>query len=218
MSADVLTQEPSDLKTGDADSGGGRTDGVGYGDYGSSGERARRIDTAKLGLWIALGSVTMLFSAFTSAYIVRSAGNDWVPLEAPGVLWINTLVLLVSSVTIELSRRAFRSFKPLAFRKWMFASAVLGSLFVAGQFLAWRELARQGVYLASHPHSSFFYVLTGVHGVHLIAGIVAVFYVLARAARYRLTPGESVAPDLAATYWHFVDGLWLYLILVLFFL
>ena len=160
----------------------------------------------------------MLFSAFTSAYIVRSAGSDWVPLQAPPILWINTLVLVLSSVSIELSRRAFRSWRPVAFRKGMFLTALLGSLFVAGQFLAWRELARQGIYLASHPHSSFFYVLTGVHAVHLVAGIVAVFYVLARAARYRLTPGESVAPDLAATYWHFVDGLWLYLIVVLFFL
>lgn len=215
MVTDVLTEEP---KTRDAGGSGAEVEDRGFGDYGSGGEVSRRMETAKLGLWIALGSVTMLFSAFTSAYIVRSAGTDWVSLEAPSILWINTLVLLLSSATVELARRAFGSWRPTAFRKWMFATAVLGCLFVAGQLLAWRQLASQGVYLASHPHSSFFYVLTGVHALHLVAGVAAVFYVLSRAARYRLTPGDSVAPDLAATYWHFVDGLWLYLIVVLFFL
>lgn len=190
----------------------------GYGDYGRGGGDARRIDAAKLGLWVAMGSITMLFAAFTSAYIVRSAGQDWVPLEAPSILWFNTLMLLVSSVTMEASRRGFHRWQPLTFRKWLLITAVLGAAFLAGQILAWRELSQQGIYLASHPHSSFFYVLTAVHGVHLLAGVVALFYVLWHAVRYRLTPGESSSPSIAASYWHFVDGLWLYLMVVLFYL
>ena len=190
----------------------------GYGDYGRGGDDAGRADTAKLGLWVAMGTITMLFAAFTSAYIVRSSGQDWVPLAAPPILWFNTAILLASSVTMEIARHSFRRWQPLSFRKWILVTAVLGSAFLAGQILAWRELSQQGIYLASHPHSSFFYVLTGIHGAHLLAGVVALFYVLGLAIRYRLTPGESSSPTIAATYWHFVDALWLYLMVVLFYL
>jgi cytochrome c oxidase subunit 3 len=211
-----MTQALVEPRTSDVS--GGRGEGIepGYGDYGSGG-REQRGETAKLGLWLALGSITMLFAAFTSAYIVRSAGQDWVPLQVPPLLWLNTAVLLLSSVTMEISRRSFVGWRPVAFRKWIAATAVLGTLFLAGQVVAWRQLAAQGIYLSSHPHSSFFYVLTGVHGVHLLAGVLTLFGVLLLAFRYRLTPGESNAPSLAATYWHFVDGLWIYLMVVLFY-
>jgi cytochrome c oxidase subunit 3 len=165
-----------------------------------------------------MGSIVMLFAAFTSAYLVRSAGRDWVGLEVPPLLWLNTAVLILSSVTMEVARRHFLEWRPVAFRKWLLGTAVLGAVFLGGQLLVWRELASQGIYLSSHPHSSFFYVLTGVHGAHLLAGVFALFYVLALAGRYRLTPGDSASPGLAATYWHFVDGLWLYLVVVLFYL
>lgn len=205
-------------KTGHAGAGGEDIISKGYGDYGPNGNAVRRVETAKLGLWIALGSITMLFAAFTSAYIVRSAGSDWVPLDIPPVLWLNTAVIVLSSITMELARRAFRLWRPVAFRKWMFATAVLGTLFLAGQVFAWNQLASQGIYLSSHPHSSFFYVLSGVHAAHLLAGVLSLFYVLALATRYRLTPGESASPVLAATYWHFVGGLWIYLLVVLFYM
>ena len=202
------------------ETGGGGPDIVdrGFGDYGSGGEAAKRIETAKLGLWIALGSVTMLFAAFTSAYIVRSAGSDWVPLAVPPLLWVNTAVILLSSVTMESARRSFESWRPVSFRKWVVLTAVLGVMFLAGQVLAWNYLAGQGIYLQSHPHSSFFYVLTGVHAVHLLVGVLALLYVLALATRYRLTPGESSSPGICATYWHFVGGIWLYLMVVLFYM
>jgi cytochrome c oxidase subunit 3 len=199
--------------------GGGGSDSVdkGFGDYGSGGEAKDRIETAKLGIWIALGSITMLFAAFTSAYIVRSASEDWIPLEIPSILWLNTVIILLSSVAMEIARRAFVSSRPVAFRKWLLATAVLGVAFLAGQVLAWSQLAAQGIYLQSHPHSSFFYVLTGVHAVHLLAGVLALFYVLALASRYRLMPGESSSPGVCATYWHFVGAIWLYLFVVLFY-
>jgi cytochrome c oxidase subunit 3 len=141
-----------------------------------------------------------------------------VPLEVPSILWVNTVILLLSSVTMEISRRSFQRWQPITFRKWLVVTALLGSAFLAGQLIAWRQLSEQGIYLVSHPHSSFFYVLTAVHGVHLLAGVLVLFYVLALALRYRLTPGESSSPSIAATYWHFVDGLWLYLMFVMFYL
>ncbi len=213
-----MSQILTDPRTADASGGGGDAALRGFGDYGSGGEAARRIETAKLGIWLTLGSITMLFAAFTSAYIVRSAGTDWVSLQVPPLLWLNSAVLLLSSVTMEIARRNFNHWRPVGFRKWLFVTAVLGALFLAGQVVAWNQLAAQGIYLSSHPHSSFFYVLTAVHGLHLLAGVLLLFYVLTLAARYRLTPGESVSPSIAATYWHFVDGLWLYLMVVLFYL
>ena len=174
------------------------------------------LDTAQLGLWIALGSITMLFAAFTSAYIVRSASTDWVPLASPPVLWMNTVLLLLSSLTMAIGLREFRNLRPFAFRKWILFTSVLGLTFIAGQLLGWRQLEDSGVYLQSNPHSSFFYVLTSVHAVHLVGGIFVLGYIVIQATRYRLTPGESRAPGLVATYWHFLSGLWLYLLVVLF--
>ncbi len=188
------------------------------GDYRPGGDAAMRKDTAKLGIWIALGSISMLFAAFTSAYIVRSAGEDWVPLAVPWLLWVNTVVIVASSVTLELARRAFENSRPLGFRKWLLVTAALGVMFLVGQVMAWGQLAAQGIYLQSHPHSSFFYVLTGVHAAHLFAGVIVLLYVLSLAMRYRLIPGESSAPAICATYWHFVGGIWLYLLVVLFYI
>jgi cytochrome c oxidase subunit 3 len=209
---------PKDPKSAHDGRGGDDILDRGYGDYGSGGgEAAHRIETAKLGLWVALGSMTMLFAAFTSAYIVRSAGGDWVPIAIPPILWVNTAVIVISSVVMEMARRAFVAWRPVAFRKWLFATAALGVTFLTGQFVAWSQLAAQGIYLQSHPHSSFFYVLTGVHALHLIAGVLALLYVLVLATRYRLTPGESSSPIVCATYWHFVGLVWLYLMVVLFY-
>lgn len=207
---DVLTKPAA--KTG----GGGIGADAGGFEGGGGREGSHPFDTARLGLWVFLGSVTMLFASFTSAYLVRRAGSDWAPLQIPSVLWVSTAVLLASSATIELTRRAFQSWKPLAFRKWMSATFVLGVLFICGQLLAWQQLAEQGIFLQSNPHSSFFYVFTAVHALHVLGGIVALLYVLVQSWRYELTPGVSSAPALCATYWHFVDAVWLYLFVVLF--
>ena len=189
--------------------------GFGGGGSGPSGSN-ERVNTARLGLWLALAVMVMLFASFTSAYIVRSSGEDWVPLQVPSMIWLNTVLLLVSSVTVEIARRRFNQWKPIAFRKWMWATAILGSGFLVGQFMAWNQLAAQGIFVSSHPHSSFFYVLTGVHAVHILGGLGALAYVLFLATRYRLTPGDSSSPELSATYWHFVDLVWIYLLVVLF--
>ena len=215
--ADTLTL-PKPPKPADGGPQGPVEPSRGYGDYGSNGDAAKRIETAKLGLWIALGTMTMLFAAFTSAYIVRSAGEDWIPLQIPSLIWVNTALILASSVTIEIAHRAFLALRPIAFRKWLMATAALGVSFLVGQLLAWNQLASQGIYLQSHPHSSFFYVLTGVHALHLVAGVIALLYVLSLAMRYKLTAGESSSPSVCATYWHFVGGVWLYLLVVLFYM
>ena len=169
----------------------------------------------RLGLLVGLGGITMLFAAFTSAYIVRSGGGDWAALELPPVLWLSTALILASSLTLELARRAFQRGRLSSFGSWSAATAALGTGFLASQFAAWIALNDAGIYLQSHPKSSFFFVLTGVHGVHLFAGVVALLALFGLAAAGRLVPGRSDAPTLTAIYWHFVGGLWIYLLAVL---
>jgi cytochrome c oxidase subunit 3 len=172
-------------------------------------------DTARFGLWAFLGTVSMLFIGFTSAYIVRRSGADWQPLPAPLLLWVNTVALLASSVSLERARRLLRAWDLPGARSWLGATGVLGGLFVAGQWLAWKQLAAQGVYLASNPHSSFFYLLTGLHAVHLAGGLVWFAVLFSRLSRLRMTPGRD-GLRLFATYWHFLAVLWIYLLFLLF--
>jgi cytochrome c oxidase subunit 3 len=172
-------------------------------------------DPARFGLLAFLGTVSMLFIGFTSAYILRRASADWQPLRAPGVLWANTAVLVLSSLTLEVARRRLRGWDRSAAQGWMAATALLGVLFLAGQFLGWRALQSQGVFLSSNPHSSFFYLLTGVHGLHLLGGLVWGLVTVARLRGLAFTPGED-GLRLFATYWHFLGALWLYLLFLLF--
>jgi cytochrome c oxidase subunit 3 len=147
--------------------------------------------------------------------MVRRASGAWVPLSPPWLLWANSLVLLASSATLELARRRLRGWDLPAVDRWVLATGVLGALFVAGQLQVWRILVAEGYYLASNAHNSFFYMLTGIHGLHLVSGLIWFGVVLARLRRLAYVPGED-GLRLFATYWHFLGGLWLYLVFLLF--
>jgi cytochrome c oxidase subunit 3 len=172
-------------------------------------------DPTRFGLWAFMGTVCMLFIGFTSAYILRRSSADWRPLAPPLLLWLNTAVLLTSSLTIEGARKRLRGWELRAVRSWVAATGLLGALFVVGQIGAWKQLAAQGVFLASNPHSSFFYVLTGVHIVHLLGGLCWFGVVFSKVRRMAYTPGED-GLGLFATYWHFLAALWIYLLFLLF--
>jgi len=164
---------------------------------------------------VLLAAVVMFFAALTSAFVVRRGmSNDWVSTEFPPVLWVNTAVLLASSAFLELARRSLKAGKRESFNRLWIAGSALGVLFLIGQYAAWRNLAAQGIYLATNPSSSFFYVLTAAHAIHLIGGVVALLYVSIQALRLRLGPGKRTAIDVSAVYWHFLDGLWVYLLLL----
>jgi len=173
------------------------------------------------GIWVGIFAITMSFAAFTSALFVRQgSGADWTHIALPPVLYANTLALLLSSATLQMARRAVTAvppFEPRAVRMglgWLMATLALGFIFVAGQFEAWRQLAAQGLYLATNPNSSFYYVLTAMHGLHVLAGIVALALVVGRIAASRAAFRKSTF-EATATYWHFMGVLWLYLLLVL---
>ena len=182
---------------------------------GGDGSGDVHTDPVRFGLWAFLGTVSMLFIGFTSAYVLRRSSADWRPLAAPRLLWLNTAALLASSVCLEMARRRLRGWDLPATQRWVQATGVLGALFLAGQLGAWRSLASQGFYLATNPHSSFFYVLTGLHAVHLLGGLAWFGVVLAGVRRLAYTPGSD-ALGLFATYWHFLAALWLYLLFLLF--
>jgi cytochrome c oxidase subunit 3 len=195
---------------------GGRPAGIGGGD-GDRGDGAPGVlgDVSLFGLWAFLGTVSMLFIGFTSAYMIRRASYDWRPLSPPAILWWNTAALLASSAALEAARKRLRDWDLRALFPWVAATGFLGVLFLGGQLLAWRQLAARGLFLASNPHNSFFYVLTGAHLVHLLGGRAWFAVVLVQVRRLGLTPGED-GLRLFATYWHFLGALWLYLLVLLF--
>lgn len=186
------------------------------------------LSPARTGVWVGIAAITMSFAAYTSAMVVRQgSAADWQPVRLPPLLYFNTLILLASSVTLYLGGSRVRwswlqaaseggsaaGERPVGLR-WLDVTLALGLLFLAGQILVWRELAGQGLYLATSPNSSFLYVFTAVHAIHLLGGIVAMGYVLHRVRRSTTNPPEQ-ALGAAALYWHFMDVLWLYLLLVL---
>lgn len=184
--------------------------------------RSGQAAASRSGIWVGICTITMSFMAFTSAlYVRQGASTDWTHIVLPRILYLNTLALLVSSATLELSRRALApaagsELDGGAVRKglgWLSGTLVLGLLFVAGQYEAWRQLAAQGLYLATNANSSFYYVLTAMHGLHLLAGIAALLFVMSRllivGPLFRRSTFESTA-----IYWHFMGFLWLYLLLV----
>ena len=163
-----------------------------------------------------MGTVSMLFIGFTSAYILRKASADWRPLSPPPVLWVSTLVLASSSLALEGARRSLRTWNLRLAKAGIVATGLLGGLFLVGQILGWQALAAQGIYLATNPHSSFFYMLTGLHGLHLLGGLIWLVPVTLRAYRLEFTPGSD-ALSLVALYWHFLGAVWVYLFYLLFF-
>ena len=175
----------------------------------------------RIGTWVALASVAMMFTSLSSAYVVRAGtARDWFPLAMPRVLIASTALILISSVTLELARRSLRRASQSAYTNFVLLTALLGIGFLGSQFIAWRQLAAQGVYLATHPHSSFFYLLTGAHAVHLIGGLLALAFIWWRSRRQLVEPvlvaKRQATADAVTIYWHFIDGLWIYLFLLLF--
>jgi cytochrome c oxidase subunit 3 len=177
-------------------------------------DAGERSDLVRLGLWMFLGTVTMLFAAFTSAYVVRRSGADWQPLRLPPVLWVNTAILLGSSLALEAARRLGPGRHSIPVRVAYLIALTLGIAFLAGQAVAWRQLVAAGLYLPSNPSSSFFFMLTGAHAVHVVAAVgvvawgTAVTWTVARRDPVRW----SMATDVCCLFSHFLFGVWLYLL------
>jgi cytochrome c oxidase subunit 3 len=180
-----------------------------------------RANRYRIGVWVGLASIAMMFTSLSSAYIVRSGtAVDWLPLRVPRVMFVSTALILISSVTIEIARRKLKHSFADAYSKYLLLTGILGLAFLGSQLIAWRQLASQGIYVSTHPHSSFFYLLTGAHAVHIAGGLLALTILWLRSRPKLDKPGlaatRQATADAVSIYWHFMDGLWIYLFLLLF--
>jgi cytochrome c oxidase subunit 3 len=175
----------------------------------------------RIGMLVSLASIVMLFTSLSSAYIVRSGLiYDWFPLAVPRVMFGSTALILLSSVSIEIARRKLKQSLADSYSRYLLLTSFLGLGFLVSQLIAWRQLAQQGIYISSHPHSSFFYLLTGAHAVHVAGGLLALGFLWLRSRRRldetRLIAKRQAVADAVSIYWHFMDALWIYLFLLLF--
>jgi cytochrome c oxidase subunit 3 len=173
------------------------------------------------GIWVGLAAITMTFAAFTSALVVRQgAAPDWQHFSLPPVLYLNTLVIIASSITLEMSRRRIAAFmgglrgrdQAASPARWLYVTLFLGLLFVAGQAFAWIQLRSQGFGLATNVSYSFFYVLTVAHALHVFGGLGGLVRVIGKLHSSVLRRSTL---DATSRYWHFMGVLWLYLLLLL---
>ncbi|MFZ0733577.1 MAG: cytochrome c oxidase subunit 3 [Candidatus Sulfotelmatobacter sp.] len=178
-------------------------------------------EPARTGIWVGLSAIAMTFAALTSALYVREgAATDWHHIVLPPILWFNTAALIASSVALEGARRRVAAFMrgeqssrsvPML---WLEISMLLGLVFVVGQYLAWLSLRAQGLYLPTNPNSSFFYVFTGVHVIHVVGGLGGLSRVILK-FRNKQNPLRRSTLDATSYYWHFMGLLWIYLLFVL---
>jgi cytochrome c oxidase subunit 3 len=187
---------------------------------GNGGERRRPGQPSPnryyTGIAVAIVSILMFFMALASAFLLRKGSStNWVAVRIPPLLWLNTLILLASSCAVELARKQLAIQNLSKFKRYWNLSTILGVLFLTGQLVVWRQLEAQGIYLASNPASSFFYIFTGAHALHLLGGVVALLYVATRNFD-KAKVSRSVAAEVTSYYWHFLDALWIFLLLLLY--
>jgi cytochrome c oxidase subunit 3 len=172
----------------------------------------------KFAMWLFIASVVMLFAAWTSAYIVKRGEPGWSSFELPTLFWINTAIVLFSSVTMIWAQRSARLDNIEMTKVGITATSILGVAFLVGQLMAWSKMTEMGYYftgMGSNTSSSFIYVISGFHGLHIVGGLVFLMIVLIRTFRLKVNSKNMISIELCSTYWHFLGLLWLYLFVFL---
>ncbi|MBA3442445.1 MAG: heme-copper oxidase subunit III [Pyrinomonadaceae bacterium] len=203
--------------------GGGKGGGGGNGGEGGNHDDDARNASPKrhrIGMCVALASILMLFGALISAYVALAGSSEhWRSVAGSPFIWLSTVFILLSSGTFEAGRRCLKRGNGQGYRRWLLLTVVLGTGFLVSQLLAWQQLADQGLYLRANPYSAFFYLLTGTHGVHLLGGLSGLYYLLFVAGGNRkeeqADQRQEAAASIMALYWHFMDALWVGLLLLL---
>jgi len=177
-------------------------------------QQRKRIHPHKFTLWIGMASIVMMFAGFTSAYIVKRNDSNWIEFKLPPVFWFSTGVILLSSLTIYLASRAFKDRNMSRYRLLITVTAALGVLFVVLQWMGFQYLQDHGVKLIgsnSNASGSFLGVITGIHMLHVLAGVIVLIVMFLRVFDMRRKNYSMVPIEVVSTYWHFVDGIWIYL-------
>lgn len=175
-------------------------------------QQNKRIHPHKFTLWVAIGSMIMMFAGLTSAYIVKGSLPGWSTVEVPTIFYISTGVLLLSSLTIQMANKAFKERSMQQYRRMVLATLVLGIAFIAMQIVGFNQMLESGVVMRGGSGAGqFLYIIFGLHGLHVLGGVVALIVMFARAFSSRSRNYNPVSIEIAGTYWHFVDLLWIYL-------
>jgi len=177
--------------------------------------RFQGVNTKKFILWLFIVSIIMLFGAFTSAYLVKKAGGNWLQISMPSIFYFNSGVIIASSFTMQLATYFARKNNIKAIQATLIITMILGISFLIGQWVGWNELVSDNVYFVGNPSGSFIYVLTGVHGLHIVSGLIFLAIMIFSAFKYKVHSKNMVKIEMCSTYWHFLDGLWLYLFIFL---
>lgn len=178
-------------------------------------EQRKRIHPHKFNLWLGIGSIVMMFAGLTSAYIVKRNQANWVPFELPKAFWYSTAAIILSSITLFLAGKAFKERLMQRYRALVAVTLVFGVLFIVLQVIGFNNLWSVGVTLQASVSYSFLYVIVGLHGAHVIGGVIALVLLFAKAFSRKIRNYTSLPVELVSTYWHFVDILWIYLLVFL---
>jgi len=174
-------------------------------------QQRKKIHPHKFTLWVAIGSIVMMFAGLTSAYIVKSNQASWQSIVIPKIFWYSTAVILTSSLTIQMALRSFKDREMKRYRMLIAVTTALGVLFVVLQYLGFQQLWNSGVTFKGSNAGQFLYVISGLHVLHVIGGVIALIVMFIKAFFGTTKNYSSLPVELAGTYWHFVDFLWLYL-------
>ena len=176
-------------------------------------EQRKRIHPHKFTLWVGLASICMMFAGFTSAFVVKRDAAGWTTFSMPTVFWYSTATILLSSLTMQLALRSFNDREMLRYRNLLTVTAVLGVLFMLFQWAGFRALWHSGITFHGSGGGQFLYVIAGLHVLHVLGGVIALLAMVGRAYVSKIRSYNVVPVELMATYWHFVDILWLYLLI-----
>jgi cytochrome c oxidase subunit 3 len=176
-----------------------------------------RYQALKFALWIGMGSIAMMFAALTSAYLVRKPAGNWYEFKLPVQFFISTLIIVMSSLTIEWAYKSFKNGAEQKYRLGIFLSFCLGLAFIYTQVAGWQALTASGITIDLNVSGSFLYVLTGIHAVHVLGGIaiLTASLLISWTTQFEVTRMRTLKLDLVRQYWHFVDLLWIYLLIFL---
>lgn len=175
-------------------------------------EQRKRIHPLKFTLWVGIGSIIMMFAGLTSAYIVKRSQPNWTSFEIPDMFWYSTAAIVASSLTMQLALKAFKDRQRKNYRLLLLLTLVLGLLFVVLQWLGFRAIWNSGITFSGAGAGQFLYIIAGLHAVHVIGGVIALVVMSMKAISTVRRNYNAVPVEVMSVYWHFVDILWLYLL------
>lgn len=177
--------------------------------------RAMGMNPSKFMVWLFIVTIVMLFAALTSAYIVKQSEGNWLYFDLPRIFWITTAIIMLSSISMQFAYWASGRDDFGKLKAFLIITILLGATFLVGQYYSWKQLVAMDVYFVGNPSGSFLYVLTGLHAIHILSGLVFLLIVTVSAFRLKIHSKNKIKIEMCTTFWHFLGGLWLYLFLFL---